>query len=94
MMDRGQSGRHAPGRTRQLGGHHGSFRNCGREDSRGEQGTGAQALAAWSGQKGQVWLDELKQCVSADMMKCRPNGKLTEAQLLERIDAFFNEVRG
>ncbi len=52
------------------------------------------ALAAWSGQKGQVWLDELKQCVSADMMKCRPNGKLTEAQLLERIDAFFNEVRG
>lgn len=51
-------------------------------------------LATWRGVQGQDKLVELKQRVTAEMMRHRPNGKLTEEELQQRIDAFFDEIQG
>jgi hypothetical protein len=51
-------------------------------------------LAALRGRQGQDKLVELKQRVTAEMMTHRPNGKLTERELQQRIDAFFDEIQG
>jgi hypothetical protein len=37
-------------------------------------------------------LEQLRQHVTAEMMKHLPNGKLTESELQQRIDAFFNDI--
>ena len=51
-------------------------------------------LVAWRRCHGQTKLDDLKREVCAVMEKHRPNGKLTEDELNQRIDAFFNEIQG
>jgi hypothetical protein len=51
-------------------------------------------LKSWRHVEGQARLDELKRHVSEEMQKHRANGKLTAEELRNRIDDFFQEVRG
>jgi len=51
-------------------------------------------VTAYRRQKGQAMLDELKQEVVKQVKESAPNAKLTEKELLERVDAFFAEIRG
>jgi hypothetical protein len=50
-------------------------------------------LATWRRQYGRAKLDELRQHVAAQMMKHRADGKLSEDELQQRIDAFFSEIQ-
>jgi hypothetical protein len=49
-------------------------------------------LGSWCRRHGQAKLDELKQTVTEQMQNQRADGKLTEEELRQRIDAFFNEI--
>ena len=51
-------------------------------------------VAAWRQLHGQAKTEELKQHVTKEMMKHRANGKLSEDELRQRIDAFFKEIQG
>jgi len=50
-------------------------------------------LVVWCHLNGQNKRDELKQHVTADMMKSGPNGKLSAEELQERMDNFFNTIQ-
>jgi hypothetical protein len=50
-------------------------------------------LNAWRREEGKDQLNRLKDHVLTEMQKHRPNGKLTEQELKERIDTFFEEIQ-
>jgi hypothetical protein len=51
-------------------------------------------VAAWRQLHGQAKTEQLKQHVTKEMMNHRANGKLSEEELRQRIDAFFKGIQG